>query len=70
MSDEFWILLDEAIENNDPVDDLIPFDCVGMSKLEYMQILAVLATYGRDNNRSKLARKKLVKYESGRNSIL
>lgn len=64
MSDDFWILLDEAIENNDPVDDIIPLDCVGMSEMEYLQILAVLATYGNDKERSEIARKKLLHYES------
>ena len=70
MSDDFWILLDEAIDNDENVDLLIPYDCVGLSEMEYLQILAVLATYGKDKKRSEAARKKLMIYESRGNSIL
>lgn len=64
MSDDFWIMIDEAIDSGQPVDDLIPRDCVGLSEMEYLQILAVLATYGKDHNRRKQCKRKLIEYES------
>lgn len=64
MSDDFWIMIDEAIDSGKPVDDLIPRDCVGLSEMEYLQILAVLATYGKDPERRKQCKRKLIEYES------
>lgn len=70
MSDCIWYALDDALENGEPIDPIIPYDCVGMSEMEYIQILAVLETYSNIPARREMARKKLMKYESRGNSIL
>ena len=63
MSECIWTLLDEALEHGESIDSIIPYDCSGMSEMEYLQILAVLETYSDIPERRELARKKLIKYE-------
>lgn len=64
MSDDFWILIDEAIDQGKDIENLIPRDCVGLSETEYLQILAVYATYGNDPERRKQCKRKLINYET------
>ena len=64
MSDALWYAIDDALDAGRSIDDIIPRDCVGMSDTEYLQVLSVIATYSENPERRKLARKKLIKYES------
>lgn len=69
MNDDFWVLIEEAIENDDPVDNIIPLDLTGLCKSDFLKVLSIEATYGKDQNRKQICRKKLIDIEGWRNCI-
>ena len=69
-SDEFWMMIDDALDHGRPIEDLIPRDLSGLSEMEYIQILGVMITYGNDKKRVADCRRKLIEYESRRKGIL
>ena len=70
MNDDFWMMIEEALDEGKPVEDLIPMDLTGLSEKEYVRILGVIITYGNDKKRVADCRKKLIEYESRREGIL
>lgn len=69
-SDEFWMMIDDALDRGQPIEELIPRDLSGLSEMEYIQVLGVMITYGNDKKRVADCRRKLIEYESRRKGIL
>lgn len=68
-SDELWFALDERLEHGEPIDDLIPFDASGLCEEDFLKILAIEATYGKDEKRADVCRRKWVEVVSRGNRV-
>ena len=69
MNDDFWEMIDQAIESGDPVDDLIPYDISDLCERDLIKVLSVMITYGKDPRRVAVCRRKIIENAGRRNSI-
>ena len=69
MNDDFWEMVDQAIEAEDPVDDLIPYDLSNICESDRIKMYSVMITYGKDPRRVAVCRRKIIENAGRRNSI-
>lgn len=49
---------EKRIQEGQPIDDLIPYNCEAMPRDDYIRILALYMTYGADEARRAICREK------------
>lgn len=58
MNDLLYAMM-QAVNRDDPIDDLLPLDLSGYCRKDVADIMALYIMYGRDPDRVEVCRKKL-----------